>query len=268
MKFYDVFSRTNLITGAANFIISLSLLLLVYLNLTSSLEIALALSAVTYVALCIIVIVSRATRFHSRIFGPMRRALQFALSAIVINEWKVTISVDDSETAHIVHDFRGSVNFEHNKWIVIGVLADEPQLLGRDFWIKVTNVETGNEVEPSLVVDYPKYKKFKIHFDRALKTGDAFHYKVEYKLSRSFYLDRDDHYGQDATHFEKKIIIRVNFPQDFMVTKVGSKIETAQGDDWGHHERPSFEENWIEWRIEDAAMMNKHILTWNTKRKQ
>jgi len=264
MDLSEVFSGTNMLTGALGFIITIMVLICIHLKQPIFMGTGFIIGLTIYVGLLLFVYTSRTIKFHSKILAPIRRWFQFLLSSIVIEDWKATVNLDEEGTAHIIPDFNGKISFGHNKWLTIGVLADSRQPKSSSFWIEVVNVETGNEVKPEVVIDYPKYKKFKILFDRTLKRGDAFHYKVEYKLHRSFFFGKDDYYTQDATHFEKKINIRINFPQTVYVSSVDSEILTAHGDNWGAHERPKFGDNWIEWAVEKAVMSNKHRLMWTT----
>lgn len=264
MDISEVFTGTNMLTGALGFIITIMVLICIHLKQPISMGTGFIIGLVIYVGLLLFVYTSRAIKLHGRILSPIRRWFQFLLSSIVIEEWNATINLDEDGTAHTIHDFKGKINFGHNKCISIGILADNPQSEAGSFWIKVVNVDTGKEVKPQVFIDSPKFKRFRISFDRALKRDDKFHYKVEYKLHQSYFFGQEDHYSQDATHFEKQINVRVNFPQTVYVSSVGSEILTAHGDNWGAHKRPKFGDNWIEWVIEKAVMSNKHRLTWTT----
>lgn len=264
MDISEVFTRINMLTGALGFIITIMVLICIHLKQPISMGMGFIIGLAIYVGLLLFAYTSRTIKLHSKILAPVRRWVQFLLSSIVIEEWNATISLDEDGTAHTIHDFKGKINFGHNKWITIGILADSPQPETGSFWIRVTNVDTGKDVKPQVFIDCQKFKRFKIFFDRTLKRDDKFHYKVEYKLLQSYFFGQKDHYSQDATHFEKKINIRINFPQTVYVSSVDSEILTAHGDNWGAHKRPKFGDNWIEWAVEKAVMSNKHRLIWTT----
>jgi len=205
--------------------------------------------------------------YHSIIIGPIRRRLQFALSSIVIDEWKVSLDIRGDGSATVIHDFTGRINFGKNRWIVIGIHCDSEQGKGSDLGMEVTNIDTNRAVIPEFLLDFPTYKRVKIYFDSVLERGDEFHYKVKYNLTATFFFDREDYYMQSATHYEKKISIYAKFPPNVSVERAWSAIITDQGDSWGRHKQPVFGSDFVSWTIDTASARNKHYIRWITRTK-
>lgn len=250
-------------TGIVSFALTIMIILCIQLKQPISFAEGFAAGLAIYIGILLITYVDREMQLHSKILWPARRYLQFFLSSVVIEEWNVDVNISSNGDAEIVHDFRGKVNFGANKWIEIGVQADGKQPCGQEFPILVTNMDTGVTVDPKILVDYPKYKKLRIHFDRPLCRGEKFHYKIEYQLAKTFFFNRDDYYEQHATHFEKRINARINFDKTIDVQRVWGTIVTQHGEEWPiGKDQPHLSQHLVKWSISKAYMGHLHRLWW------
>jgi len=262
-------NKAKLATGVlATLVLAMALILanvtiiLLPIPLETNLLIGLPAWIVTYVVVYFLV----RQKYHSLVLAPLRRGLQFALSSMVIENWNVAISIDRNGDASIVHEFTGRVNFGRNRWVSIGIVSDTEQT--EKLAINATNLETGRQVEPRFALDSPTYKRISIYFDRILERGDFFHYRVDYRLHKSFFFDKEDYYMQSATHYEKRVFIEIKFPEEVTVERAWSEIVTDQGDVWMKHDQPVFGSDFIRWGVDRACLGNKHYLRWVTKTKK
>lgn len=230
-----------------------------------TLETNLLVGLIIFMATCLVLYSALHFDYHTIILTPIRREAQFALSSIVIHEWNVDLKLKIDGSAEIKHEIEGKVNFGKNRWMVLGISADAPQEEGLRPGIQVTNLETGRNIKPEFIQDYPDYKKVRIYFDRVLKRGDKFHYKIGYNLHSCFFFDREDYYAQKASHYEKRITINVGFPPEVDIERAWSEIVTEQGDTWVRHKQPSFGPHYINWIINKAQAHNTHYVRWITR---
>jgi len=261
--------KTNFIIGIIAIVVALVVLAIINtrivltpINSPTNLTFGLATWAVSY--LVIYLLMERG--YHSLLLGPLRRDIQFLLSSIIIDKWDVDIVINANRDAKISHDFMGRINFGRNRWIRLGIQADADQMNG--LTIKVINVDTDRQVEPKLVINYPRYKRLRIYFDRVLTRGDRFHYRVEYYLKKTFSFGGEDYYLHSAVHYEKRLAFNVSFPDEVVVERAWSEIITDQGDYWERHDQPVFGPNSIRWTVERARLGNRHRLRWVTRVKE
>jgi hypothetical protein len=265
----EISFKAALSIGLVSAFVSLIALVLINIRavfLQTALEVNLIAGLVTFAVAYSFLYFFVRQNYHSLVLGPIRRNIQFALSSIVIEKWDVRVCIEKDGNANVKHDFSGRVNFGKNRYVRIGIMAESEQ--PEKMVVKVVNMDTGREVKPEFLFDYPKYKNVRIHFDRVLERGDLLHYTIEYYVKKGFFFDCEDYYMQSATHYERKISIEILFPDDVVVERAWSEIITDQGDSWMEHSQPIFAPNSIKWTVEKACLGNRHYVRWTTKTKE
>lgn len=210
---------------------------------------------------------------YSRLLFRLARFIRFLLATVVIEDWIDEIQVIDQSKSSIKTILKGKINFGMNHYIDF-VIQSQPQARHADpkepFNVTITNLVNNRNVNPEFVTDEPTYKVIRIKFGSVLTRGAKFAYQINYELKNSFFLDRKDWWYHTARRHEKNIVLRVNFPKEYIIKDFKGNTITEYGDDtWGRSpkDQPTkVDPICLEWKITDVIRGTKHQLDWELEK--
>lgn len=255
--------RFILSLSIVSFILSIASLTFVHFRLRMPVETALVVAVLVYFAVHSVVVLDAILDLHGRILAPIRKFALGILHGVVLDTWNVNVQIEKSGDATISHDVKGKVNFGSVRWIPMGIISYETDQ--SNLRVQAVDLTANLLLKTEFIMDYPKYKRVRIRFDRRLHRGDKFHIRVKYKLYRTFFFGQTDFYTHEAKHNTKRLNIRVAFPHGVKVGEIWGEIQTQYGDVLGKRETVRrVSTQLIAWDIQRVAAGNNYKLLWVT----
>jgi hypothetical protein len=245
---YNALTICEFVIGLGSF---LSTWIIYGLPIMESISIAIGIVVLFFI---VIEIASNFT-LHSRYLAPMRKRLLYWLSCVIIDKWSVTLEINDEGSAFVTNEFFGKVNFGYAQWLTLGIWTGQEQAKDKDFKVSIFDVTRQDYQDPEFLFNESRLKRVRIRFGNILKRGERFHFRVQYKLEKTFYFDKEDFYDFESVHHEKEI--------------KREEIITEHGDVWEEHEKAKIvDPQTIEWHIQKALYGNHHKLYWKITKKK
>lgn len=148
---------------------------------------------------------------------------------LTLDYWSAIVEIDKNNNGHVTQTGKGRVNFGRLRDKRFSIFSDTPTSF-EDLKLVIRDLSTGEELNPEVLVDGPKYKWIRVPFKYPVEKGEEFGFEASYIQPGTFKALGEDYYRHTSRNNCKDTYLEIRFPEDVRIIDTeGSDIRTSGG---------------------------------------
>ena len=191
---------------------------------------------------------------------------------LVMEHWSSTLEIDNDNNGLVIQRMKGRFKFGRVREKLISIFSDGPVAVD-DMGLAIKDLNTGEEIEPEVIINGPKYKWVKIPFKYPVEKDEEFGFEARYLQPKTYKAIGEDYYSDTSKHDTKDILIKIKFPRNVKIIHTdGSNVRTSGGIilDLPETNMPVISDDngkpCIIWTIKQGKIGYTYTLRWKTER--
>lgn len=148
---------------------------------------------------------------------------------LTLDYWSAIVEIDEDNNGYVTQTGKGRVNFGRLRDKRFSIFSDNPTSF-EDIKLVIRDLNTGEELDPEVLVGGPKYKWIRVPFKYPVEKGEEFGFEASYIQPSTFKALGEDYYRHTSRNNCKDTYLEIRFPEFVKIIDTeGSDIRTSGG---------------------------------------